>query len=158
MWALTLWGFYVVGLESSEVAIQLGVEHAKRQGFEYSKEYRYYKAPGCIHLPANSVQLVVDIQTVQHLTEEEHMDMYAEIYRVLSPGGRFFSVHWSCDDDKAVDAIFPVHPELKKCKAYHVSRLLRGAGFDVNSSEYMSRTYYGEGQVATWNIAGAVKA
>jgi hypothetical protein len=159
VWALTQWGFFVYGLELSQEAIKLGNEHAKRNGFEHSKEYWQYQAPASIHLPPRCAQLVVDVQTLQHLTMDEHEIMYREIYRVLSVGGAFFTVHW-CGSADAVDAAFPAHQELKAhTEAFRtVSHLLLKCGFSIQSRELSSRTYKNCVNLASWVVIEARKS
>lgn len=159
VWALTQWGFFGVGLELSREAIRQGNEHAKRQGFEHMKEYHHYTAPNTVYLPAKSAQLVIDIQTIQHLSNDDHQAMYREAYRLLAQGGVIFSVHW-CGGQAAKD-IFPGHPELCEWSRYHsfvLNEWVQEAGFRPARMHIMSRTYPGVIEPAEWAVLEAVKA
>jgi SAM-dependent methyltransferase len=158
VWALSQWGFFTYGLELSAEAIKIGMEHAKRNGFEHYKEYRQYKAPGTVHLPAKSASLAVDVQTMQHLTDEEHLTMYAEVHRLLAHGGHFFSVHW-CGSVEAAETIFPAHPELSQWKQalFEVPVMLMNQDFRVSYCETVERTYAHAKDPARWLVVEAVK-
>jgi hypothetical protein len=127
-------------------------------GFEHAKEFRQYKAPGSVNLPARSVSLAIDIQTIQHLTDEEHLAMYAEIHRLLGYGGRFFAVHWA-GAEEAAEKIFPVHPELKKWKqaVFEIPVMLMNLDFRVTYCETVERTYAHSSKPARWLVLEAVK-
>lgn len=154
VWALAKWGFFVYGFEMSSEAIKLGVEHAKQNCFEHSKDYRQYIAPAPIHLPAKCANLVIDVQTMQHLSEEDARKMYKEIYRVLAVGGILFEIHWI--GGKAAESIFPAHPELCKFDdEYPLAYSVMECGLSINRYEVMSRTY--GNQLAQWAVIEAKK-
>lgn len=158
VWALTEWGFFGYGLELSAEAIKQARDHAKRHGFEYVAEYKQYLAPAPIALPSRSVQLVIDIQTIQHMPEEDHKAMYKELYRVLAPGGRFFSVHWCAG--VAAKYIFPEHSELCQWTRFHVfqfSKWLEAEGFKTPQVHIAGRTYHNVIEPAEWVVMEAVK-
>lgn len=46
-----------------------------------------------LEFPAESFDAVADVQCLQHLASDELPKAYAEIARVLRPGGRFFTMH-----------------------------------------------------------------
>ena len=154
VWALTQWGFFVYGLEMSQEAIRLGTEHAKAQRFEHQKDYRQYTAPAILKFPARSANLVVDVQTIQHLSEDDHHAMYEEIFRILAHGGRFFSIHWSGTNEAAA-ALFPAHPELMG-QEYILKSMLIEHGFEVPYLEFLIKTYPGV-EMGQWTILEAVK-
>lgn len=158
MRALAEWGFFTYGLDVSHEAIKIGVEYAKRKGFEHDKDYRQYQAPGTVHLPAKSANLILDIQTMQHLDKVAHDDMYHEVYRLLAHGGRFFSVHWS-GSVEAVEKIFPAHPELKTWihAVFDVPVMLMNHDFRIAYCETVEKTYANSSRPAKWVIVEAVK-
>jgi SAM-dependent methyltransferase len=55
--------------------------------------------------------LVVDCQTIQHLSEDDHALAYKEVARVLKPGGKFWSMHWREGD---ADKLYKQYPELNR--------------------------------------------
>lgn len=155
VWALAQWGFFVYGLELSQEAIRLGVAYAARQGFEHSKDYRQYCAPAPIRLPAQCAQLVLDIQTMQHLSKEAHQALYLEIFRVLHREGRFFSMHWVGHETSARH-IFPAHPELAIWDdVLTVIALIEASGLRVTYREIVSKTY--DIWLGRWLVIEAVK-
>lgn len=152
--ALADWGFFTMGLECSSEAMKLAREHVDRKGIGHKVNFSHYRAPAGIKYPANSANLVIDIQTIQHLNEDDHVKMYQEIYRVLSPGGRFFSIHWGGNaEDRKV--IFPDHPELD-AKIIVTCCTLSRSGLSEYRHEYISKSY-GD-QYGVWAIIEAVKA
>lgn len=156
--ALAEWGFFTHGLELSGDAIQLGDAYAKRCGFESRKQYTQYRAPGTIKLPPNSINLVIDIQTIQHLNREDHVKIYREIHRILSPRGVFFSIHWAgFPYDRA--GIFPEHKELDIWRSGRtLKKILKDAGFRIPYLEFVTKTYGGvNGRIGKWAIIEAVK-
>lgn len=157
-WALAQWRFFTYGLEVSAEAIRLANDHAVLNRFQAMKEFRQYKAPGPVNLPARSASLVIDIQTIQHLTDEEHVAMYTEIRRLLGHGGRFFAVHWA-GTEEAAEKIFPAHPELKKWKqaVFEIPVILMNLDFRVTYCETIERTYAHSQKPARWLVLEAVK-
>lgn len=158
VWALAKWGFFTYGLELSSEAIRLGVAHAKRNGFEHLKDYRHYIAPSVIQLPAKCANVVIDVQTIQHLPEGDARQMYCEIHRVLVPGGVFFQVHW-CGSPEAARHIFPAHPELaagKESSNVETYSSMRQQGFSIMYWELVQKTY-GD-HLAEWYVMEARKA
>lgn len=153
--ALAEWGFFTHGLELSSEAIRLGKVYAKRCGFESLVQYTQYKAPAPVKLPAKSVHVVIDVQTIQHLDVESHEAMYREVHRILSDHGRFFSIHW-CNGVVAWQ-IFPQHKELYQWNnILDILQLVRKSGLDVQYKEVVSKTY--DAHVGCWVVMEAVKA
>lgn len=143
VWALAKWRFFTYGLELSSEAIRLAKEHAKKNGFEHLKDYRHYIAPAPIPLPAKCANVVIDVQTIQHLSEDDAKKMYGEIHRVLVPGGVFFQVHW-CGSPEAARLIFPDHPELaagKESSNVATYSSMQQQGFTINYWEMVQKTY-----------------
>ncbi len=46
-----------------------------------------------LQFPSFTFDAVADVQCLQHLASDQLPKAYAEIFRVLKPGGRFFSMH-----------------------------------------------------------------
>lgn len=109
--ALAEWGFFCLGLECSSEALRLARTHMSAKDLIHVVNFQQYIAPSGIKYPANATELVIDIQTIQHLSERDHIEMYKEVHRVLAVGGKFFTIHW-LGDQKSREAIFPGHPEL----------------------------------------------
>ena len=148
-------GVLYLWVELSTEAIRLGREHAKKSLFADLADYRQYIAPETNPLPAKCAQLVIDVQTIQHLNGDAHDAIYREVYRILQPSSRFFSVHWS-GTNEAVDAIFPAHPELKEHYNHNLKAMLMAVGFEVPYLEFVIKTYPGV-ELGQWTIIEAVK-
>lgn len=154
--ALAQWGFFCLGLEYSHEAIKVARTHVDRYGLKPMVNFHHYTAPEAIKYPARCADVVVDVQTIQHLNISDHEKMYQEIFRVLSPRGVFFSIHWvgSAQD---LPHIFPEHPELAEWQnSANVRELLENAGFQVRYHEIVTKTY--NDHLGRWAIMEAVKA
>ncbi len=160
-------GFTVTGIDASKAAIQLASQ----------------RVPGMVegsalHLPeewTTSFQGVVDIQTIQHLTYTQHLLVYHEVYRVLAPGGFFFSVHmqeshWdfrhgggTVIDEYTVnncggrEALFPNNGTTCFLPAYVMKEELDKSGFVVESLEVLMRTYKQRTREARYLVTVAMK-
>ncbi len=154
--ALAEWGFVTYGLECSREATRLAETYALQQQFVNMVTYKEYTAPGTIELPAGSVNLVLDVQTIQHLNEDDHSAMYQEIHRVLCYDGIFFSIHWvgSASD---LPFIFPLHPELAQWdNSGDVRFLIECEGLSVRYHEFVTKSYLDK--LGRWAVLEAVKA
>lgn len=153
--ALAEWGFLCLGLECSGEAIKLARTHIHGKGIDHLVNFVRYVAPATIRYPANSSELVIDVQTIQHLGVLDHKEMYQEIHRVLSPGGVFFSIHWvgSASD---LPHIFPLHPELSLWQSSATFMgLIEEVGFLVRYHEIIAKTY--QLHMGRWAVLEAVK-
>lgn len=103
---------------------------------------------------AATVDLVVDCLTVQHLTRQEHEAVYADVARVLKPGGRFFTVHWMGGD---AECIFPAHPELVHSASLAIGAMLDTAGLTIEYDEMIDRTYQRGVLLGMWRVVAAVR-
>ena len=154
--ALAEWGFFTYGLELSHEAIKLATQYANEKGFADMKDYRQYVAPAPIHLPAKCANLVIDVQTIQHLSLTEHEQIYKEIHRLLCHGGRFFTMHW-VGHELSARQIFPAHPELSQWQDVPaVVNLVEQAGMTVTYKEVVSKTYVM--WIGRWLVLEAAKA
>lgn len=154
--ALAEWGFFCLGLECSSEAIKLARKNLDTKGVGYLVNFFHYIAPSTIKYPANSAELAIDVQTIQHLGVMDHEKMYQEVRRVLSPGGVFFSIHWvgSASD---LPHIFPQHPELSLWQSSTTVRgLIEEAGLQVRYHEVIAKTY--QLHMGRWVVLEAVKA
>lgn len=153
--ALADWGFFIYGLDISQQAIKLAREHASIAGFANAVHFSQYTAPDSTKLPSKSINLCIDIQTIQHLSLQQHEQMYKEVHRVLHPGCTFFSVHWA-GIQKSREHIFPNHPEID---GWHqpiiLENMLETAGFRVTYFETVVKTY--GMYLGKWAILEAVK-
>ena len=74
-----------------------------------------------LEFPSESFDAVADVQCLQHLASEDLPKAYAEAFRVLVPGGRFFSMHLGWGQER--------YPALRfaPCRPGLIAR----AGFEV---------------------------
>lgn len=154
--ALAEWGFFTYGLDISQESLKLARKYAKDKRFSDWVIYMSYHAPYGFNFHAGSINLVLDVQTIQHLNMDDHRKMYQEIYRVLSPGGVFFSIHWvgSASD---LPHIFPQHPELSLWESSTTVRgLIEDVGLQVRYHEIIAKTY--QLHTGRWVVLEAVKA
>ncbi len=105
--------------------------------------------------------LVVDVQTSQHISWSEHPATYGEYWRVLEPGGMLWLYH----ADAGMDAetmreppwdwsrvsLFPSIDLFCLPSAEALEEVLRAAGFDVVERRGLVRTYP-DGRVASYTI------
>lgn len=157
--ALAMYGFFTYGLDSSLEALKVADEYLLtyyRQARTTKVHLLPYTAPQTTKLPANSVQLVIDVHTIQHLNEDDHVLMYKEALRILSRGGLFFSVHWS-GSRKAQEKIFPDHAELFSSEIGNGNpvALQSIAGFTIDHYYHILRSYQEEDGI--WMVSAAVK-
>lgn len=155
--ALGMYKFFSYGLDKSLEALIAAKSYLSRR---YNSEYGVYKlvpysAPASTKLPANSVQLVIDIHTIQHLDERDHEVMYEEIRRILVRDGKFFSVHWRGTQEEQ-QAIFPDHPELYCADKQVPFIIMQSVGLKIKSV-HTSMRIYPNSSMGTWLIIEAYK-
>lgn len=153
--ALAEWGFFTYGLDISQESLKLARKYAEEKRFSDWVMYLSYHAPYGLNFPANSTNLVIDVQTIQHLNAEDHVRMYQEIYRVLAPGGKFFSIHW-VGEGKDREEIFPAHPELDAELRSPYGILKNDSMLDPIYYEIVTKTY--GRHLGKWAIIEAVKS
>lgn len=153
--ALAEWGFFTYGLDISQESLKLARKYAEEKQFSDWTIYMSYHAPYGFNFPSGSINLAVDVQTIQHLNLADHEKMYQEVRRVLSPGGVFFSVHYVGPISDRL-YIFPDHQELETWDGSCVVRsLIEEAGFHVRYHELVIKTY--GIHEARWAILEGVK-
>lgn len=156
MRALAEWGFFVYGLEYSREAIRLAQAYALQKNFMHAVIFKEYCAPEAIKLPSGSVNLVLDIQTIQHLDKAAHLKTYQEICRILAPEGRFFSIHWAGSASNGAE-IFPGHPELGTWEyGGDFPEIMALAGLSIKDCQSVVKSYSGI-WMGQWSVVEAVK-
>jgi SAM-dependent methyltransferase len=144
--ALFAWGFLCTGCDASMQAVMLA---------------RAWAGVGTCDLAVvpplpwkdASLDLVVDVQTIQHLSDEEHVKMYAEVLRVLRPGGKFFSQHVLF----ARPGVYPSHPELREWAARALAATMRQVGLDAKVTDITKRASLTFLDDVIWGSFEAVK-
>jgi SAM-dependent methyltransferase len=81
--ALTAFGFFAHGMDASDDALQVAQEYVNSWALDANAQYGVSKIvlPSTLHLANGSMDLAVDCQTIQHLSEEDHVKVYAEVAR-----------------------------------------------------------------------------
>jgi SAM-dependent methyltransferase len=150
------YGFAFCGIDRSMPALRLAeqVLDAECIGLGLAVELRKHTLPDALPWPDASLDLVVDCQTIQHLSWQDHEAVYREVARVLKPGGRFWSMHWY---DGKPDVLYAGrYPELVKWPSGKLYLMLEKAGLQLTSTERVARTHQGE-WMADWHLIEAVK-
>lgn len=153
--ALAEWGFFTYGLDISQESLKLARKYAKERGLEDCAVYSQYHAPDSFGFAPRSINLALDVQTIQHLNVADHQAMYQEVHRVLHDRGIFFSIHW-VGDVSDLPHIFPEHPELSLWQdSVALRELIEAEGFRARYHELVSKTY--KDKEGRWAIFEAVK-
>jgi len=82
----SLRGAWSVGIDYSSVSVQVGRDLSRRFG---TQERSAFAVATCLSLPFQdaSFDKVVAADFIEHITDEEKIDLLAELRRVLKPGG-----------------------------------------------------------------------
>jgi SAM-dependent methyltransferase len=123
--------------------------------------------------PDDAFDVVFDVMTTIHVDFSNHLRVWAEVFRCLKPGGRFFSYHWGegsvslrCGapllDHCTVSNISPGYPYAgngTSCflSANEVRRGLVEAGFRDVNVEKTTRTYQNQTQLIEYLVITARK-
>ena len=156
-WLLYEAGFQVYSCDGSAEAIAVAVDYIKS---------RYPVIEPGIYLERNDVltqlqlendemhDLIIDCQTIQHLSDEDHVKAYQEIARVLKSGGHFWSMHVKEGD---VDQVYAgQYPELVTRNVEQMSALI-GPGMKGITIDLCMRTYGQCKQRIFWYLMEWVK-
>jgi len=91
--------------------------------------------------------LVVDCQTIQHLSTDDHLKVYSEVMRVLKSGGHFWSMHWREGDAARLYA--GCYPELRTWRADELGTMIQGTGLHHGRTILVSRCEWSQDYTAT---------
>ena len=154
-WLLYESGFDVHAIDQSGEAVALANGYLFERTCVHGIVFQAAELLPCLQASAsNYYDLVVDCQTLQHVSEDDHCTAYREIARALKGGGRFWSMHW-CDGKP--DIIYAGrYPELRPWAQSDLLRLIDAAGLYITGNEQTARTYQGE-WMAQWHVIEAVK-
>ncbi len=98
-----------------------------------------------LQFPSFSFDAVADVQCLQHLASDQLLIAYAEAFRVLNVGGRFFSMHLTEGQER--------YPDLSFCEPNPLALL--NAGFRNIRTRGASR--WGDDGRVTYALFDAVK-
>ncbi len=153
-WLLEESGFTVNGIDQSADAIKHSNNFLSARWIEPGPTMFQLAELPMIPFEDARFDLVIDCQTIQHLSEDDHVKVYAEVARVLCPGGRFWSMHWSYGDHQAIYA--GAYPELAPRNEDAIRALMNGK-LTIESLEACVRTYQHRMKLAQWYLIEAVK-
>lgn len=154
-WLLYEAGFDVEACDRSLASYEIMKQYAVHRRFSF--HWTPAELPSLSQYQDQQFDLVIDCQTIQHLSANDHLTAYAEIMRVLKSGGRFWSMHW-CGAPLAAEKIYGGHyPELLNLNAVDMLMHLEEAGFILTLPYYVTREYPALDQVGEWAIAEARK-
>lgn len=151
--ALDKQGFLVRGYDLSVAAIEAGDTWLRSMRVH---GYRLFTRDLVAGIPeeSQSLELVLDVQCLQHLSLTDREKVYHEVWRVLRPGARFFTYQW-LDGDR--DQIFPDHPELQPQTSVGLQATLEKHGYRIDYCEHVEKTYQERTLWARWAVVVAVK-
>ncbi len=90
LWMVAREGFDAHGIDIARTGIQLCRKMLKSHGVSAKLAVGNMRA-----LPYQDEQFdaIIDVLSIEHTTLEGHKQVFAEVFRCLKPGGRFFSWH-----------------------------------------------------------------
>ncbi len=105
-----------------------------------------------LQFPSETFDAVADVQCLQHLASDEKRVAYDEIARVLTRGGRFFSMHLVAGQDD-----FP-HLSFSEFRLGHLNGVLAVTGYGTLERRWNdSANPYWEDQPRCYRLLRAVK-
>ena len=172
-------GFSVVAIDSSQAAVDLATimltDPPRRSPLHQTAQIQLGSVLNLSSDWANRMAGIIDIQTIQHLTYQQHCQAYQELFVALKPGGFFFSIHmheqhWDAKygggnriDEFTVDncsdevSLFPNNGITCFLPAHAMKNLLLTSGFIVESIETFMRTYKQRTREARYLVTVATK-
>ncbi len=90
LWMIAYEGFNTYGIDFSQAGIQYCKEMLERRNVT-----AFLKKEDMTNLSFDDLtfDVIIDVVSMQHLTYDQHIICYNEIYRCLRPKGKFFSYH-----------------------------------------------------------------
>lgn len=90
LWVVAKEGFDAYGVDFSSTGLVLCEQMLQTWGCQATLKLDDITS---LSFEDNSFDVIFDVVSMQHLTFEQHVQAYKEIYRCLKPGGKFFSYH-----------------------------------------------------------------
>lgn len=152
LWLLAEHDFCVTGVDNDEKALDEAEDYlCERHVFDAA--LRYVILPKLDKIADASMDLVVDCQTLQHLSDDDYLATLTEVYRILRTGGRFWSQFWVGRDQPE---IYPAHPELRTRPPKDIRAVYDRSGLKIEQIEIITRTYQLQ-FYATWALIEGMK-
>jgi SAM-dependent methyltransferase len=95
----------VVGVELSPTAIELAYDAVSETAVQDKVEFIEQNLGSPIHLPDNSVDLIIDMMTMHSLSKEEREIYAKEVMRMLKPDGHLVFYTIAAESEEAQDLI-----------------------------------------------------
>lgn len=155
MWLLAETGFDAYGMDASLEALKRAKNFMSDHWIEPSPATFTHGQLPVIPFESGRFDLVVDCQTIQHLSNDDHEKAYREVVRVLRSGGRFWHMHWAGYDEHRALIYGGQYPELHWRNEYELHDHLCDAGFTEVAIPYrVTREYrhLGEDVLAQWLV------
>jgi SAM-dependent methyltransferase len=108
-------GMRGIGYDISGEAIAQATKDSKGLALTYTK----YSIANSISLPNRSQTIVLDMMTSHFLSTEERVGLYAEITRVLKPGGWLFFKTFLRDEDLHAERLLKENPANEEGSYMH---------------------------------------
>ena len=142
--ALSSWGFTTIGGDASLYAVMSAAEYLKSWVLDGEPRWSLsqHVLPERVPVADRSVDLVVDVQTMQHLDADNHQRAYQEVARILKRGGHFFTMHWCEGDSEKLYA--GRYPELREWPLSELGPMIENCGFERGKLMLTSRATLGE--------------
>lgn len=154
-WALRESGFETHASDASEEALRVARQYLINVRRLDHVFFHYVALPTLRPFQDATVELIVDVQCLQHLAWSVQATAYTEIMRVLKAGGVFFMMTWHDGDS---DAIYRgLYPELRQNSARNVTTELEQVGFTIEAMNLVTRSYQSGRYTAEWDVIEAVK-
>ncbi len=156
LWVIAREGFDAYGLDIAKSALPLCKEMLKSYGTSATLRVGNMRV---LPYKANFFDAIVDVFSIEHTTLKGHEQTFAEIFRCLKPGGRFFSWHlgaasinfkkgggkkldrYTTDNTPNQDVPYPNNGITCFLTAPLAKKMLKAAGFVDIHIERVLRTY-----------------
>lgn len=156
MWVVAKEGFSAYGIDVSPTGLQLCGQMLRNWGASANLSIQPMEK---LNFESNYFNFIFDVVSMQHLDWQGHKDAYAEVYRCLKSGGKFFQWHLGaksisfthgggnaidrCTIDNISNPEVPLYNSGRVCflKPEDAQNMLGEAGFTGINVETYNRTY-----------------
>ncbi len=156
LWVIAREGFDAYGIDIAKSALPLAKQMLRGYGTSAKLQVGNMRS---LPYANNFFDAVIDVLSIEHTTLKGHEQAFAEIFRTLKPGGRFFSWHlgaesvnfkkgggkkldrYTTDDTPNQDVPYPNNGTTCFLTAPLARKMLKAAGFAHVRIERVMRTY-----------------
>lgn len=171
LWAVAREGFDAYGIDFAATGIALCEE---MMAFWSVKAELVQGDMTSLPYASEDFDLVFDVVSMQHLTLEQHRKAFQEAFRVLKPGGKFFSYHLG---DNSVSYLKSTSAKIDSCTIENIDEglplqnngqtcflstdkaiaMLQETEFTAINIEKITRTYLNQSQQLEYLVISATK-